>query len=69
MRIDILYQLHGNTLIIMIICLLYNVFHINFRLLIKSIISDTIDDEIWLDLNVFLSIIINVIGDILITAP
>ena len=34
-----------------------------FRLLRKSVIPDNADDEIWLKLNVFRNVQINVIGD------
>ena len=45
------------------ICLFYDAFNMKFRLSRESVIPDNADDEIWLKLNVFRNVKINVIGD------
>ena len=43
--------------------LFYDVLNIKLRLLRESVIPDNAEDEIWLKLNVFRNVRINLIGD------
>ena len=47
----------------LIICLLYDVYNLKFKLLRESVIPEIADDEIWLNLYVFRNVQINIIGD------
>ena len=46
-----------------IICLIYDVFNVKFKLLRESVIPENADDEIWLNLYVFRNVQINISED------